>query len=231
MGVANTFLVGPLALYAFYIALGLTLNKLWPIHSVDDWFKLFIYATPLRLSAWAFLIYWGFRSRQGLAQLKGAPLSSFAFHLGMMVALWCVMLTQAYGPLWPAPEMALGLLALIPVALLEETLFRGALFRGLSGRFNTRGVALLTALLFTLFHTRPQALAAWPHIFLTGIVFAHLRARGFSLAQLALIHWSVDALFFITPKAGVQSHGPAQTAFLIGLALYATLTVPRSPAK
>ncbi|HAH08130.1 MAG TPA: hypothetical protein DCM05_16665 [Elusimicrobia bacterium] len=212
------------------MALGLALNIFLPLRSMEQWFRIFLWGTFLRAAAFGFLL-WKSPVPFRFAGMRPAP---FLAHAALMLALWSVLLTQARGEPWGWGERALALPAVLMVGLFEETLFRGALLAGLAARFGEGKGALASSVLFTIFHTRPQAVAAWPHIFLTGCVFANLRLRGMSLGQLALIHAGADALFFFHGKESASGYGSAYWVFLGGLFAYAALTAPstgRAPAR
>lgn len=205
-----------------YMAFGLALNVFLPLRSMDQWFRLFLWGTVLRAAAFGFLLW----KSPVPFRFAGMRPALFLAHAALMLGLWSVLLTQAHGAPWTWGERALALPAVLMVGLFEETLFRGALLGGLAERFGAGRGALASSVLFALFHTRPQALAAWPHIFLTGCVLANLRLKGMGLGQLALIHAGADALFFFHGRESVTEYGPAYWVFLGGLFAYAALMAP-----
>lgn len=73
---------------------------------------------------------------------------------------------QNFSPLGPLGEATrrswLTLAALVPLALLEELLFRGVLYSTLRARFNVGWALAVTAALFALAHDLPQTLTAVP---------------------------------------------------------------------
>ncbi|MBI5244759.1 MAG: CPBP family intramembrane metalloprotease [Elusimicrobia bacterium] len=221
-----------LGVLAAYMLLGLGLNLLVPLSSVDQWLRIFLWGTPLRAGVF-FLLLWADRRFGGRTPLGFAGMRAprVLLYGALMLALWSVFLTQARGEPWSWGARALGIPACLFVGLLEEYLFRGVLLDGFLDRYGSQRAALASSILFMIFHTRPQALAAWPHIFLTGAVFANLRLRGMSLGHLALVHAAVDSLFFLHGREGVTRFGPAYWVFLAGLFLYAALTAPLSKIK
>ncbi len=85
--------------------------------------------------------------------------------------------------------IALGVVVLAP--LLEEAVFRGAVFVPLRKRYPTTTVVLVTAALFALVHQVPQRLLP---LFLMGIVVGYLRAASGSLATSVLAHVAFNAV-------------------------------------
>lgn len=183
--------------------------------------------TPVRLLALGAL--WTAARREGLSSrfgFEGGPRRGLG-HGAAMLALWAIFLTESSGGSWSLRDRFVGMGVCITVGLFEEFAFRGVLLEALARRYHPWTAALGSAVLFTLYHCRPQSLPAWPHVFLTGAVFANLRLRGLGLGWLAAIHAAVDAAFFFAGDRGVQVYGSAHTAFLAGLFAYAALTAPR----
>jgi membrane protease YdiL (CAAX protease family) len=205
------------------MALGLALNIFLPLRSMDQWFRIFLWGTTLRAAAFGFLLWSG---RRCGSPIQFGP-ANMPVHAALIVALWCVFLSAAHGEPWGWGQRLLAVPACVMVGLFEETLFRGVLLDGLSERWGPARGGLASSVLFALFHTRPQALAAWPHIFLTGCVFANLRSRGMGLGALAGLHALVDLLFFFRGKESVTEYGPSYWVFLGGLFVYAALSAPR----
>lgn len=187
--------------------------------------------TPARLAALGAL--WCAARRDGLSArfgFEGGP-SRGTLHAAVMLALWLLFLSEASGEPWGARDRVVGILVCVTVGMFEEFAFRGVLLETMARRYHPWTAALGSSVLFTLYHCRPQSLPAWPHVFLTGTVFAHLRLRGLGLGWLATSHALVDAAFFFSGNRGVQIYGPAHTAFLAGLFAYAALTVPRPSSE
>ena len=214
--------------YGTYLLIGLALNRFFPFRDMDQWFRLFLWGTLLRLTALSILVI-SERSSPDPARLdfQGASGGRFAWQAAAMLGLWSLLLTQAHGEPWGPVEKALGVSACLVVGGFEELLFRGVLLRDLAGWLGPARASLASAFLFTIFHTRPQAVAAWPHIFLTGAVFANWRLRGASLGHLALLHAAVDAMFFFYGKEPMTGYGPVYYLFLAGLFVFAAATAPR----
>jgi len=81
------------------------------------------------------------------------------------------------------PAWMIVLSACVWAPLIEELLFRGALYRYLRPRYSVVGSASLTALLFAVVH--PQGIVGVPAIWTLGVVFAGLREwRGSILAPM-----------------------------------------------
>ncbi|MBI5624383.1 MAG: CPBP family intramembrane metalloprotease [Elusimicrobia bacterium] len=202
-----------------------------PLRSTEQWYAAFTWGALWRTAGFAFLL-WSDRGPDRAAPFDfgGMPHGRAAAHGALMLGLWSLLLHGAGGGPWTPAERSLGLLACLTVGLFEEQLFRGVLLHGLRGRWGDVRAALGTSLMFMLYHTRPQSFAAWPHILLTGAVFAGLRLRGMSLGHLALIHAAADALFFFHGRQGPSVQGPAYWLFLTGLFLYAVWALPPSDA-
>jgi len=86
--------------------------------------------------------------------------------------------------------VTVGLICVV-VPVLEETLFRGVIFRGLAARSGFWPAAVVSALIFSLLHM--SAAAAFP-LFLLGLLFAWLCHRYQSLVAPAAAHGVYNAL-------------------------------------
>ncbi|MBI5244441.1 MAG: CPBP family intramembrane metalloprotease [Elusimicrobia bacterium] len=216
-------------LLAASVAVGLSLNFLAPLRSTDQWFRHFLIGAPMRLTAFGLLYR---LNRQAdtptIFDFSGPPMRAFLCAVPM-VTLWLIFLTGASGAPWSPADQVLALGACLAVGIWEEYLFRGVLLDGLLKRLDPTRALFLNSLLFTASHPRLQALPAWPHIFLTGAVFANLRARGVSLGYLAIIHATIDFVFFLHGKRSPRPEGPTYWVFLGGLFAYALISFPRRP--
>lgn len=192
----------------------------------QDSLWLMLVMTPVRLAAIGW--FWAAAWREGLGSrvsFEGAPPRVLG-HAAAMLGLWALFLTESTGSPWPWRDRLIGIPICLTIGLFEELAFRGVVLELLLARLRPRAAALASALAFTVYHCRPQSLPAWPHVFLTGAVFANLRLRGIGIGWLALIHAAVDAAFFFALDKGVQDYGSAHAAFLAGLFLYAVVTIP-----
>lgn len=88
---------------------------------------------------------------------------------------------------WP-----LVLLALIPVALLEEMLFRSLLLGGFAPYVNVMWFAVAVSILFGLLH-RPQGEWGVLAVTLISLVFSALFLWRHSLLLVVAAHWAVNA--------------------------------------
>jgi membrane protease YdiL (CAAX protease family) len=89
--------------------------------------------------------------------------------------------------------IALGVTAVGP--LLEEVLFRGAIFGPMRKMYEPLQVVLLTALYFALAHIlQPRGVLP---IFLIGILLGYLRVASGSMLPSAMLHMSFNAVPFI----------------------------------
>lgn len=122
------------------------------------------------------------------------------------------------------------------VALFEETLFRGLLYRALAGA-DARVGLWGSAFLFTIYHWQAQPLTGWPTIFLWGIFYGLMVSRGIGLGWTIAIHALFDATIFL----GTQGASPplwlammsfgAELIFVTGYALReVSFTSDRNPA-
>lgn len=214
-------------LLAASLAAGMTFNFLAPLRSQDQWFRHFIIGAPMRLTAFG-LLYWMDQRSAAPTRFDFSGSHLRAFICGaVMLTFWLIFLTGAHGAPWSPASQILAIGACLAVGIWEEYLFRGVLLDGLLKRLNPTRALFLSSLLFTLSHTRLQALPAWPHIFLTGAVFANLRVRGISLGHLGIIHAAVDFLFFLHGKQSPATGGLAYWLFLGGLFVYAFLSFPQ----
>lgn len=226
----STFRAG-LAVYGAYVLLGVALNRFFPFRDMDQWYRIFLWGTLLRMAALTVLLAAARRDDAMLFGFEGMRWPTVAIHAALMLGLWSLLLTQAHGEPWSSRERILGVSACLVVGVFEETLFRGALLDGLCRMIGPARASLASAAMFMVFHTRPQAVAAWPHIFLTGAVFANLRFRSMSLGYLALIHAAVDSMFFFYGKEPMTGYGLVYYVFVGGLFVYAAATAPTGSPK
>lgn len=95
-------------------------------------------------------------------------------------------------PMPRAPELAsdgswiaLGMVEVVVVAVGEESIFRGILYRGLRTRYSVALAAVLSAALFAFVHSYPPYM---PAIFLVGVALALVTEWRKSLALAIMIH-------------------------------------------
>lgn len=95
-------------------------------------------------------------------------------------------------PMSPPPELAsdgswiaLGMVEVVVVAVGEESIFRGILYRGLRTRYPVVLAAVLSAALFAFVHSYPPYM---PAIFLVGVALALATEWRKSLALAIVIH-------------------------------------------
>jgi CAAX protease family protein len=88
--------------------------------------------------------------------------------------------------------VAVGTIALGP--LMEELIFRGALFRPLRQQYAAAPVVLVTAVLFAAVHLDPHRM--FP-LFLMGAVLGYVRWASGSLVPPLLLHMSFNAVPFV----------------------------------
>lgn len=99
-----------------------------------------------------------------------------------------------------------GWLSTVPVALFEETAFRSLLFLALRERFHVLPAALISSVLFAVYHFEAQPIAMWPHIFIFGVAACAALQRGVSMPALILAHLFVDGAWFHVVGEGGKAH-------------------------
>ncbi|HTK85116.1 MAG TPA: CPBP family intramembrane glutamic endopeptidase [Patescibacteria group bacterium] len=122
--------------------------------------------------------------------------------------------------------LASGWIRSLPVALCEESCFRGLVFLALRRRFGAISAALISSLLFTFYHWHAQPTYLWPDIFIFGVAACAALERGTGLVWIALTHEIEDSLWFHLGSAPGHLH-PAYLAvaailhlFLLMIALW-----------
>lgn len=221
-----------LGVLAAYMAAGGMVRLCIPLVTADDWYRSFLWMSGPRLAGFAALLALDRRLwRRTPFSFSGSAPAAVAGHAALTLGLWGIFLSRSTGAPWDAGQRWLGVAGCLLVGVFEEYLFRGVLLDALRGRIGAQRGALASSLLFTVYHVRPQAIAAWPHIFLTGAVFANLRLRGMGLASLALIHALVDASFFFVGRDSVREYGASYWVFLAGLFVYAAATYAPGTTK
>jgi len=182
-----------------------------PLRSADDWYRTCLWMTPTKALAFGGLLYLdrraGMATACGLFRTHGPrPLP----HGLLLTALWGLLWSLSSGLRWTWTQTLAGAAASLAIGFFEEYAYRGVVMDELQRRWGALPAVLGSSVLFTLSHLRPQAIPSWPHIFLTGAVFANLRLRGMGLGQLALIHAALDTLFFFVGKDMVHELGGAR---------------------
>lgn len=175
-------------------------------------------------AAWSYL-YISRRARPLLKQghVGGigwcAPKSWHAWFAAVAVALFCMAFAGAMvlalppdpdklnGPLSKLlaapglPRLAVTLLAVCGAPLVEEFLFRGALFAALSKSWNVPLAGTITTLVFVALHAADK-LGWWPGFLVVGLLGALLlllRIRYRSLWPGMLAHFLYNSSFFFLP--------------------------------
>lgn len=116
-----------------------------------------------------------------------------------VLVAWALVLTGAarlrniaYGHPFFSASPDLGWYVVAPVLLgpiLEELLFRGVLYRWFqSAGFTTRSHAVLSSLLFVLWHYSQLELLRMIVLFVSGLVFFNLRHRSGSISLAIIFH-------------------------------------------
>jgi membrane protease YdiL (CAAX protease family) len=114
-------------------------------------------------------------------------------------------LTPIFQAASPPRRAAIALAAILFGPVLEELLFRGALFRPMLKVHPPAVVIGVTATLFGLVHPSSRM---WPAVILLGIVLGYVRRVSGSLAPTMIIHATFNAVPFYVMAA---QHGEAST--------------------
>jgi sodium transport system permease protein len=173
---------------------------------------------------------------RALIRLRPAPARAFAGAALVGVSAWIVVLALSH---WFMPEMpkeveetlrrlvapmggrmfvlTLALVAITP-AVCEEVLFRGAILRGFAATLPPLTSAVLTGVLFGLFHANLYQLV--PATIL-GIVLSLIALRSGSILPSMLTHFINNACIATLARLGLdkaeeQLSRPAQAAVFIG---------------
>ena len=137
------------------------------------------------------------------------------FHLVVLVPIFPPALAGAMGPLTGAiqsggwPLHVWGLLALVS-APIEEFVYRGVLFSGLSRSWGTLWSALFATLVFVLGHVL-EVRTYWPALLsvtLAATAFVILRIRMKSLMPGVLCHAAYNAVLVAAAYGGSLAKGP-----------------------
>jgi len=83
------------------------------------------------------------------------------------------------------------------VALCEETLFRGVIFKSLYDISGAAWALWGSSALFAIYHVQAQPLVSWPATLMIGLFLAVLRWQGVGLVWLVLSHAVADGVFYL----------------------------------
>lgn len=124
--------------------------------------------------------------------------------------------TFAAQPAWRKVATGVGLIVTTP--LVEEALFRGALFGTLRRRNDALTVVVVTAILFAFVHIQPQAFVP---IGIVGAALAFLRVASGSIWPSFIAHATFNAVTFFALAGAfgadvATSEGPLPTALVVG---------------
>jgi membrane protease YdiL (CAAX protease family) len=103
----------------------------------------------------------------------------------------------ATAPGWQT-KLFLVAVACVVVPVLEETLFRGVLYRALRRHWSFTPAAIASGLVFSVSHLNPTAMI--PYLLL-GILFAYLYERTGSLLAPAVAHGAFNAYTLVVVLA------------------------------
>lgn len=152
----------------------------------------------------------------------GAPVSS----AGMMTAFAAAWIAgfagYGKGVEFTSAQTTAAVAATVLVALWEEAAFRGAIFLALKERFSPRTAAVLSSILFAVYHIQALHFLDWPKTFLFGIAACAALHAGVGLPWLAGLHWAVDAAWI---HYGSDTHLPYDNALLAVGSTWALLII------
>jgi membrane protease YdiL (CAAX protease family) len=164
----------------------------------------------------------GDRSADGIAWARGTMAALiFGFSVGGLLSLGYLLVTSFLLP--PDPELSLGpmarmaatpgktrlywtVVALAVAPPLEEFLFRGVMFSGLSRTWGRAVGAVVSTALFVLLHT-PETMVYWPSkvaITLLGVGALLFRMRAAALGPAVAVHFAYN---FVLVMAIYGFHG------------------------
>ncbi|MFH1619882.1 MAG: CPBP family intramembrane glutamic endopeptidase, partial [bacterium] len=116
------------------------------------------------------------------------------FLLSVVTAM--ILLANGSESSYSAFQIIIGWLATMPVALFEEAAFRSLLFLSLREQMSPLKAALLSSLIFAVFHIEAQPVYGWPDIFVYGLGACAALHNGVGLAWLILSHLLVDGIWY-----------------------------------
>ena len=123
----------------------------------------------------------------------------------------------------------LVLLAVVFAApILEEIVFRGALFRALERSFHQGIAILIPSILFALAHTDPVQMA---YAFVLGLLFALVRAKSGRLFPCILMHFAFNGANFLQAELLEAQIIPPLWLVVIGTILCFFMTMHRGEKK
>ena len=223
----SSALVGSVLVIGWYMLVRACVYQWLPVVSVETWFVRDTWMTIPQLLAFAALLMMNRRwevAAWTMPWREGAR----AVGLGWVpVGLYLFYFSAGEGPSFKVPMMGVGFFTSLVVGLFEECAFRGALLAALAQRFSLFSAVVLSNVMFAAFHIQAQPVAAWPSIFLLGVIFAHLRLRGLSLGWLAMVHGVLDAAWFWFPWNAPAPFGFDGVVLQAGLLMYAVVSFPR----
>jgi len=126
------------------------------------------------------------------------------YFVNMLVTSWVYVHLDGWVgwyPIPPAPELAsggpwivLGMVEVVVVAVGEESMFRGIMYRGLRTRYPVSLAAVSSAAIFAFVHSYPPSM---PAILLGGVVLALATEWRKSLALAIVIHAVYNGCFVV----------------------------------
>lgn len=126
-------------------------------------------------------------------------------------------------------DLGLVLLAVVIAApIVEEIVFRGALFRALERSLHKGAAVIIPSILFALAHTDPVQMA---YAFVLGILFALVRAKSGKLLPCILMHAAFNGANFLNVWAGADFIPPFWLVLLITMLCYAMTLYKKKPQK
>jgi membrane protease YdiL (CAAX protease family) len=190
-------------LFALHVPAGQVSGALWTIGAGGLLFVI-ARAAATRLGGPDGVAAIGIRMPKVVDLVVGLAAGVGLYFVSMFVTNW--IFGHLHGwvdwyPMPPAPELAsdgpwivLGMVEVVVVAVGEESMFRGILYRGLRTRYPVALAAVSSAVLFAFLHWYPPSM---PAILLGGVVLALATEWRKSLALAIVIHAVYNGCFVV----------------------------------
>lgn len=189
---ALTFL--QVLLYALHVPAGQVSGALWTI-GASGLFFVIARTAAARLGGPDGVAAIGLRMPRVVDLVVGLAAGVVLYLVSGLVTNWIFGHFDGWVGWYPMPQapelatddwwIALGMVEVVVVAVGEESMFRGILYRGLRTRYHVALAAMSSAALFAFVHAYPPSM---PAVFLGGVVLALAVEWRKSLALAIVIH-------------------------------------------
>jgi uncharacterized protein len=190
-------------LYALHVPAGQVSGALWTI-GAGGLFFVIARAAAMRLGGPDGVAAIGMRMPTVVDLVVGLAAGVGLYFVNMLVTNWVYVHLDGWVrwyPIPPAPELAsggpwivLGMVEVVVVAIGEESMFRGIMYRGLRTRYPVALAAVSSAAIFAFVHSYPPSM---PAILLGGVVLALATEWRKSLALAIMIHAVYNGCFVV----------------------------------